>query len=185
MHVYETTLPGVLIIEPKVYGDSRGFFFETFQSEKYQQAGLTKPFVQDNISRSSKGVLRGLHYQLEKPQAKLVSVFQGAVLDVAVDVRQGSPHFGKWVAVELNDTNHRQLFIPEGFAHGFVVLSDTADFFYKCSDYYHPASECGVQWNDPKIGIDWNIENPHLSEKDLLYPPLHAVPTHQLPSYQG
>jgi len=184
MNIRETALPGVLIIEPKVYGDSRGFFFETFQSEKYQNLGLKKPFVQDNISRSQKGVLRGLHYQLEQPQAKLVSVFRGTVFDVAVDIRDGSPHFGQWVGVELSDVNHRQLFIPEGFAHGFLVLSEEADFFYKCTDYYHPASEFGVKWDDPKVGINWQITDPLVSDKDALYPPLSEILPHQLPHYK-
>lgn len=181
MKLYETSLPGVIIIEPKVYGDTRGFFFETFQYEKYKQHGITKPFVQDNISRSVKGVLRGLHYQMEQPQGKLVSVFRGAVFDVAVDIRLGSPTFGHWVGVELNDENHRQLYIPEGFAHGFAVLSDEVDFFYKCTDYYQPASERGVRWNDPNIGIQWPVKDPILSDKDSHYPCLNQVLPDQLP----
>ena len=183
MKIYETKLSGVIIIEPNIYGDSRGFFLETFQQIKYQDIGIHKPFVQDNVSRSSKGVLRGLHFQLEKPQAKLVSVFRGTVFDVVVDIRVGSPTFGEWIGVELSDHNHHQLFIPEGFAHGFEVLSEEADFFYKCTDYYHPASEFGVHWNDPTIGIQWQTAIPVLSAKDDVYPLLSQIPMHQLPKY--
>lgn len=185
MKVSETALPGVLLLEPKVYGDSRGFFLETYQHAKYQEMGISKLFVQDNVSRSQRGVLRGLHFQLEKPQAKLVSVFRGAVFDVAVDVRHGSPTFGQWVGFELSDQNHRQLYIPEGFAHGFEVLSDEADFFYKCSDYYHPAAEFGVCWNDPAIGIQWETTQPIISDKDSVYPLLAQLSTEQLPRYHG
>lgn len=167
MNVIETELPGVVIIEPKVFGDSRGFFFESFQAERYAAHGIPA-FVQDNVSRSQKGVLRGLHYQLEKPQGKLVYVLTGAVLDVAVDIRVGSPTFGRAVWVELNDTNHRQLYIPPGFAHGFCVLSDTADFFYKCTDYYYPAAERSILWNDPALQIPWPIKDPILSAKDQV-----------------
>lgn len=183
MQVHKTKLPGVLIIEPKIYKDSRGFFFETFSEPKYKEHGMTKPFVQDNVSRSCQNVLRGLHYQLEKPQAKLVSVFRGAVLDVAVDVRKGSPTFGQWVGVELSDQNHLQLYIPEGFAHGFSVLTPEADFYYKCNDYYHPQAEFGVIWNDPEIGIDWKVAKPLLSEKDSQYKLLKDVAAESLPTY--
>lgn len=185
MKILKTSFPDVIVIDPKVYGDSRGFFLETYQNIKYQDLGIKKPFVQDNISRSTKSVLRGLHYQLERPQAKLVSVFRGAVLDVILDVRYGSPSFGQWISVELNEENHRQIYIPEGFAHGFLVLSDEADFFYKCTDYYHPASEFGIRWNDPNIGIQWQTANPILSDKDANYPLLDQMLPHQLPKYQG
>jgi dTDP-4-dehydrorhamnose 3,5-epimerase len=184
MKVSETALPGVLLLEPKVYGDSRGFFLETYRRTHYQEAGIQRDFVQDNISRSGRGVLRGLHFQLEKPQAKLVSVIRGAVFDVAVDVRHGSPTFGQWVGFELSDQNHRQLFIPEGFAHGFEVLSEEADFFYKCSDYYHPTSEFGVCWNDATINIPWHTKQPIISAKDSAYPSLMELSAQQLPRYQ-
>lgn len=185
MKVIETALPGVLIIEPKVFSDQRGYFFESSHETRFKEVGINKAFVQDNISRSSKDVLRGLHYQLEKPQAKLVSVIRGAVFDVAVDIRHGSPTFGQWVGVELSDSNHRQLYVPEGFAHGFAVLSDVVDFHYKCSDYYHPQAEYGVHWGDPNIGIAWNISAPILSEKDKVYPFLEQIPIELLPKYQG
>ncbi len=173
MTLYPTRLPGVLIIEPTVFGDARGFFKETFHQQRYQEeAGIDLPFVQDNFSRSEKGVLRGLHFQKTKPQGKLVSVNQGAVYDVAVDIQPNSPTFAQYVGVELSDTNHRQLWIPPGYAHGFCVLSDTADFTYKCTDYYCPEDEGGVAWDCPKIAIPWPVENPRLSEKDKHYPTL-------------
>jgi dTDP-4-dehydrorhamnose 3,5-epimerase len=166
MNIIETPLTGVKIIEPKSFGDARGFFLETYSAERYQQVGIDGVFVQDNHSRSAKGVLRGLHYQLNHPQGKLVSVTRGEVLDIAVDIRIGSPTFGQWHSVVLNDENHRQYYIPPGFAHGFVVLSEIADFVYKCTDYYHPEDEKGLIWNDKAIGIDWQTEEPLLSEKD-------------------
>jgi dTDP-4-dehydrorhamnose 3,5-epimerase len=172
MKVTETILPGVLIIEPKVFGDHRGFFKETFQAERYKEAGLTQPFVQDNHSRSQKGVLRGLHLQKSRPQGKLVSCSSGSVFDVAVDVDPGSATFGKYVGIELNTDNHLQLWIPPGYAHGFCVLSDVADFQYKCTDYYDPQDEGGLIWNDPDVAIHWPIEDPQLSEKDLKLPTL-------------
>lgn len=174
MNIVETSLPGVLIFEPKVYGDPRGFFVETFRDEWLQQAKLNIRFIQDNLSRSSKGVLRGLHYQLQHTQGKLVRVSRGAVFDVAVDVRRGSPHFGQWTGIILDDINHRQLYVPAGFAHGFCVLSDTADFNYKCTDYWHPQSETGILWNDPAIGIDWPMLDQAwlLSDKDRALPKL-------------
>jgi dTDP-4-dehydrorhamnose 3,5-epimerase len=174
MKIIETPLPGVLIFEPKVFGDARGFFVETFREEWLQQAGLQLPFVQDNHSRSRKGVLRGLHYQLEHMQGKLVRAARGTVFDVAVDVRRGSPYFGQWTGVILDDVHHRQFYVPPGFAHGFCVLSDEADFHYKCTDYYHPQSEAGVLWNDPGIGIDWPDVGADfvLSDKDRALPPL-------------
>lgn len=174
MKVIETVLPGVLIIEPKVFGDSRGFFQETYREETYSNIGIP-PFVQDNHSRSAKGVLRGLHSQRLKPQGKLVRVSRGAVFDVAVDINPHSETFGKHVAVELNDENHRQFYIPPGYAHGFCVLSDDADFLYKCTEYYRPGDEIGVLWNDPAIGIAWPVANPMLSAKDEGLPTLNAL----------
>ncbi len=153
-----TEIPDVLLLEPRVFGDSRGFFVETFRQSWLEEAGLDLRFVQDNQSRSSRGVLRGLHYQLQQPQGKLVRVAQGRVFDVAVDVRLGSPTFGRWTGAVLDDENHRQLYIPPGLAHGFVVLSETAEFLYKCTNYYHPPSENGILWNDPDIGIEWPEE---------------------------
>ena len=168
MNVVTTDLPGVLIIEPKVFGDERGFFYESFNAKAFEEAtGLNTPFVQDNHSRSQKGVLRGLHYQLQNTQGKLVRVTAGEVLDVAVDIRRSSPHFGKWVAVRLSAANNRQLWIPEGFAHGFVVLSDNAEFLYKTTDYYNPSAERCIRWDDPDLAIDWQLEEaPRLSAKD-------------------
>lgn len=172
MNVSETKLAGVLIIEPKVFGDFRGFFKETFQVERYREAGIGYAFVQDNCSRSEKGVLRGLHFQITKPQGKLVSCPKGAVFDVAVDVDPGSTTYGQSVGVELTEGNHKQLWVPPGYAHGFCVLSETADFHYKCTDYYDPFDEGGVVWNDPDVAIEWPIANPSLSNKDLLLPSL-------------
>ncbi|MBX3681585.1 MAG: dTDP-4-dehydrorhamnose 3,5-epimerase, partial [Thauera sp.] len=172
MKVIETALPGVLIIEPKAFGDHRGFFLETFQVERYREAGITLPFVQDNHSRSQRGVLRGLHFQKTRPQGKLVSVSRGAVYDVAVDIDPSSATHGKFVGVELNDDNHRQMWVPPGYAHGFCVLSEVADFQYKCTDFYFPADEGGLAWNDPDVGIPWPIEAPQLSAKDANNPRL-------------
>ena len=168
MKVIPTNIPDVLIIEPKVFGDSRGFFFESFNQKAFNNAtGGNAQFVQDNHSRSANGVLRGLHYQIQQPQGKLVRVTSGAVFDVAVDIRKSSPTFGQWTGVELNAENHRQLWVPAGFAHGFVVLSDAADFLYKTTDYYAPEFERCIVWNDSAIGINWPIdEEPQLSEKD-------------------
>ena len=166
--VSPTHIPDVLIIEPKVFGDSRGFFFESFNAKNFASAtGLSVSFVQDNYSRSAKGVLRGLQYQVEQTQGKLVQVSQGAVFDVTVDIRKSSPTFGRWVGCELSEANHRQLWIPPGFAHGFMVLSESADFLYKTTDYYAPEHERCIAWNDPSIGIDWPSGiNPLLSAKD-------------------
>ncbi len=183
MKFIPTEIPEVIVIEPDVFGDTRGFFLESYHEQKYREAGIPGPFVQDNISRSEKGVLRGLHAQLIKPQGKLVSVLRGSVFDVAVDIRRGSPTFGKWVGVELTGENHRQLWIPPGFVHGFSTLSESADFAYKCTDFYHPEGEIGVLWNDPAIGIDWRIADPKLSEKDALYPTLSEVED-RLPLYE-
>jgi dTDP-4-dehydrorhamnose 3,5-epimerase len=181
MNVIETEIPGVVIIEPKLFGDQRGFFLETFQAERYRAWGISRPFVQDNLSRSAFGVLRGLHLQNPKTQGKLVSVLRGRVLDVAVDVRRGSPTFGRHVAVELTEENRRQLWVPRGFAHGFVVLSETADFFYKCDELYSQGDEIAIRYNDPAIGIDWGIEAPKLSAKDAQAPLLADVTN--LPEY--
>ena len=167
--VTPTAIPDVLMLDPKVFGDSRGFFFESFNEQDFVQAtGLNVKFVQDNHSRSTKGVLRGMHYQLQQPQGKLVRVVRGAVFDVAVDIRSSSPTFGQWVGCELSEDNHRQFWVPPGFAHGFVVLSDSADFLYKTTDYYAPAHERCIAWNDPDIGIEWPADmEPKLSAKDL------------------
>lgn len=166
MRVIDTKLAGVKIIEPRVFGDARGFFLETFQADRYAEHGMTLPFVQDNHSRSGKGVLRGLHFQKTKPQGKLVRVVRGEVFDVAVDVRPGSPTFGQWEGVVLSDDNKRQYWIPPGLAHGFVVLSESADFEYKCTDYYDPSDEGCLLWNDPAVGIEWPVSVPRLSAKD-------------------
>ena len=181
MNVVKTTLPGVLIIEPKIFGDARGFFMETFQAARYAEAGIAGPFVQDNLSRSAYGVLRGLHLQNPGPQGKLVTVLRGRVRDVAVDVRRGSPNFGQHVSVELNDENRRQFWVPRGFAHGFAVLSETADFFYKCDDIFSPTDEIAVRWNDPAIAIAWGVGTPSLSARDAAAPLLADVPN--LPRY--
>jgi dTDP-4-dehydrorhamnose 3,5-epimerase len=171
--VIETKLKDCVIIEPKVHGDERGFFLETFQVERYADlAGVTLPFVQDNYSRSTRGVLRGLHFQKYKPQGKLVRVVKGEVYDVAVDIRSGSPSFGQWEAVVLSAENKTQFWVPPGFAHGFVVLSDTADFEYKCTDYYDPADEGCIRWSDPDLNISWPIDSPVLSDKDSKAPKL-------------
>ena len=175
MKVIETALPGVSIIEPKVFGDQRGFFLETFQAERYHEAGITLPFVQDNHSRSQHGVLRGLHFQRLRPQGKLVSVSRGSVYDVAVDINPESPTCGQFVGVELNDDNHRQFWVPPGYAHGFCVLSDSADFQYKCTDLYYPEDEGGVIWNDPEINIPWPVKSPKLSAKDQSNPTLQQL----------
>jgi dTDP-4-dehydrorhamnose 3,5-epimerase len=176
LKVTETRLPGVRIIEPEVFVDPRGFFQETFQAERYRaEAGIDLPFVQDNHSRSARGVLRGVHAQRPRPQGKLVRVARGEVFDVAVDIDPASSTFGQWAGTTLSDANHRQLWIPPGYAHGFVVLSEVADFEYKCTDYYVPASEVGVIWNDPDVGIDWPVSNPILSPKDLKLPTLAEI----------
>ncbi len=173
MKVVDTALPGVLIIEPATHGDARGFFVETFQAERYQRlAGISLPFVQDNHSRSTRGVLRGLHAQRLRPQGKLVRCARGEVYDVAVDIDPGSASYGGWVGVTLSDANHRQLWIPPGYAHGFLVLSEVADFEYKCTDYYQPDCEIGVVWDDPELAIAWPIAEPRLSAKDLALPRL-------------
>ena len=176
MNVIPTAIPDVLLIEPRVFSDSRGFFKETYQEARYAEAGIDVRFLQDNLSRSCRGTLRGLHFQKEHPQAKLVQSLSGRIWDVAVDVRRNSPHFGRFVATELSDENHRQLYIPAGFAHGFCVLSETADLFYKCTDFYYPQDERTLLWNDPKLCIPWPVEvEPILSEKDRRGTPLEAL----------
>lgn len=185
MQVEETRLPGVLHIRPKVFGDERGFFLETWNAQRYAEAGLPAGFVQDNLSYSQRGVLRGLHFQNPNGQGKLVSVVQGEVYDVAVDIRQGSPHFGEWVGVLLDGEQRNQLWVPPGFAHGFCVTSETALFSYKCSDVYNPQAEGTVLWNDPALGIEWPIESPSLSAKDEVGLALADVPAERLPVFPG
>lgn len=170
MNVIKTKIKDLLIIEPKVFGDDRGFFYETFQKERYRAVGIDVDFVQDNRSRSTKGVLRGLHFQKTKPQGKLVTVTDGEVFDVAVDLRRDSETFGQHEAIILTGSNKRQFYVPPGFAHGFCVLSDTADFQYKCTDYYDLSDECGLLWNDPVLQIQWPLSNPLLSDKDMNQP---------------
>jgi dTDP-4-dehydrorhamnose 3,5-epimerase len=183
MKVTETTLPGVLLIEPKRFGDARGYFLETWQRERYAAAGIDLPFVQDNLSRSAHGILRGLHLQNPVAQGKLVFVLEGAVFDVAVDVRVGSPTFGKWVGMTLSAEDHRQLWIPPGFAHGFCVTTESAVFSYKCTAPYAPEHEVGVRWNDPDIGIAWPIAEPLLSVKDGAHPSLRDIDPARLPVF--
>jgi len=182
MQLIQTQIPEVLIIRPARRSDQRGFFTELFQADRYASAGLRHAFVQDNWSRSSRGILRGLHLQNPNAQGKLVTVIRGCVLDVAVDVRIGSPTFGRHVAVELSDDNGHQLFVPRGFAHGFAVLSETVDFFYKCDNYYAPSDELVVRWSDPAIGIDWRLSDPTVSLRDAAAPLLADVCG--LPRYQ-
>lgn len=181
MQIETTALPGVLLITPKVFGDARGFFVETWQDQRYREAGITLPFVQDNLSKSRKGTLRGLHLQHPNDQGKLVRVPHGRVLDVAVDVRIGSPTFGRHVAVELSGDDHRQLWIPPGFAHGFQVLSDEALFAYKCTNLYDPKCELGVRWDDPDVGIAWPLPSPIVSAKDTALPLLRDVDRERFP----
>jgi dTDP-4-dehydrorhamnose 3,5-epimerase len=174
-------LEGVLIIEPTVFPDDRGYFMETFQQDRYRGIGIHTAFIQDNLSFSRKGILRGLHFQHPHAQAKLVQVLQGEVLDVIVDIRTGSPTFGRWAGIRLSEKNKRQIFVPENFAHGYCVLSETALFSYKCSDYYAPDCEKGVLWSDPDIGIQWPLAHPILSEKDSCYSALKDIPPKDLP----
>ena len=179
MNVVKTEIPGLLILEPRVFGDARGFFMESFNARAFQEAtGLDVDFVQDNHSRSTRGVLRGLHYQIQQPQGKLVRVVRGSVFDVAVDLRKGSPTFGKWDGVELSEDNNRQLWIPPGFAHGFLVTSESADFLYKTTDYYAPEFERSLAWNDPAVGVEWPLTGePLLSAKDVAGKPLAECAT--------
>ncbi len=183
MKVIATELDGVFIIEPQVFGDRRGFFLESFQKQRYAQAGIDADFVQDNISFSVRHTLRGLHYQYPRGQAKLVQALRGEIFDVAVDIRRGSPTFGQWTGVTLSEQNCRQIYIPQGFAHGFCVLSETVLFMYKCSDYYAPEDEGGICWNDPQLGIHWPVETPILSDRDQAYTPLSRMAPDRLPSY--
>jgi dTDP-4-dehydrorhamnose 3,5-epimerase len=175
MRVIPTELPGVLVIEPVVHRDDRGFFVETYRADRYREHGIDAPFVQDNRSRSTAGTLRGLHLQLQRPQGKLIHVVEGEIFDVAVDVRRGSPTFGKWVAVSLTAESFRQVYVPPGFAHGFCVVSPIAQVEYKCTEVYNPASEIGIAWNDPAIGIDWPTREPMLSPRDSRHPMLAAL----------
>jgi dTDP-4-dehydrorhamnose 3,5-epimerase len=186
MHVIETDLPGCLLIEPQVFGDSRGFFFESFNRERFAAHGLDiPPFVQGNVSSSARGVLRGLHYQWPRPQGKYVSVLEGEVWDVAVDLRRGSPTFGRWTAVVLSAENRRHFWIPPGFAHGFVALSKRAVFAYLCTETYDREADAGVRWNDAALAIDWPVSAPLLSDKDAKAPFLDAVPPERLPVFAG
>jgi dTDP-4-dehydrorhamnose 3,5-epimerase len=180
----ETSLPGVCILEPRVFEDERGFFFESYHREKLAAFGITEEWVQDNHAHSVRGTLRGLHYQLRHPQAKICRVASGEVLDISVDIRRGSLTFGQWTGVVLSAENHRQLYIPRGFAHGYLVLSERADFLYKCDNFYAPDDNFGVAWNDPAIGIDWQLTaEPVLSHKDRIARPLSEVDPEQLPRY--
>jgi dTDP-4-dehydrorhamnose 3,5-epimerase len=183
MNVIETAVPGVLIIEPPLIGDARGFFMELYQEARYGGAGIAPRFVQDNLSRSAHGVLRGLHVQNPHPQGKLVTVLRGCVLDVAVDVRTGSPTFGRHVATELDDENRRQLWIPRGFAHGFIVRSEVADVLYKCDALYSAADEIVLRWNEPELGIDWGCDHPQLSARDRAGSTLAQL-AGRLPAYE-
>lgn len=183
MKVTHTDIDGVLLIEPRVFGDSRGFFLESFQTERYREIGIDAAFVQDNHSRSARGVLRGLHCQLTRPQGKLVRVSRGRVLDVAVDLRVGSPTYKHWIARELDDETHLQMYIPPGLHHGFLVLSEFADFEYKCTDLYFPDDEIAVRWNDPDIGIQWPLNDPIVSVRDEAAPLLADLAPERLPRY--
>jgi len=181
----ETSLPGVWELRPKILRDARGYFVETYHRARFAELGITDLFVQDNHSSSIQGVLRGLHYQVRHPQAKLCRVIEGEALDVAVDIRVGSPHFGKWTSVVLSAEKQNQIYIPQGFAHGFLALTGKIQFFYKCSDYYDQADERGILWNDPEINISWGVASPLLSEKDAAQPKLADIPREFLPVYRA
>ena len=183
MKVIQTALPGVLILEPKVFGDARGYFYESYNQASFHDAGISANFIQSNVSRSARGVLRGLHYQWPNPQGKLISVLEGEVYDVAVDIRRDSPSFGQHVAAMLTASNHRHLWIPEGFAHGFCVVSDFATFIYQCTALYDHAADAGIRWNDAALGIDWPVSEPLLSDKDRTAPFLHEVAAGRLPVF--
>jgi len=186
LETIQTTIPGVLVFQPKVFTDNRGFFLETYNQKNYAEVGLERTFVQDNHSRSGRNTLRGLHYQLNHPQGKLVYVVRGEIFDVAVDIRRGSPSFGHWFGVHLSEQNKKQIFVPEGFAHGFIVLSEAADVTYKCTDIFSPGDDYGILWSDETIGIQWpKGEKIILSEKDSQNPRLCQVPPDHLPLYQG
>jgi dTDP-4-dehydrorhamnose 3,5-epimerase len=184
MKVIESNIPGLVVLEPKVFGDDRGFFMETWNKARYEEAGIRAEFVQDNLSFSQQGVLRGLHFQNPNPQGKLVSVLQGEVYDVAVDIRKGSPTFGQWEAVTLSAENRRQFYVPPGFAHGFCVTSETALFAYKCTDFYDPQAEGCIRWDDPDLAIDWPVSQPELSAKDAAGVRLSDLPESRLMPYQ-
>jgi len=183
MKVEDTSLPGVVLLTPKLFGDQRGFFLEAWNRRRFREHGLDVDFVQDNISLSRKGILRGLHFQNPQPQGKLVQVLHGEVFDVAVDIRRGSPTFGRWWGAFLSSINLQQIYIPEGFAHGFCVMSDTALFFYKCTNFYNPSAEFTLQWDDPDLGIAWPVEDPELSAKDSEGVRLRDMPRETLPIY--
>ena len=185
MNVRKTKLAGVVVLEPDVFSDERGYFLETWNSKRYLDVSIEDCFVQDNISFSKKGVLRGLHYQYPQSQAKLVQVLSGEVVDVAVDIRKDSPTFGQWISEVLSEANHRQMYIPSGFAHGYCVINETALFSYKCTDFYNPASEGGIIWNDPDIKIVWPTEEPMLSDKDSSFPKLSDIPPEKLPQLES
>ncbi len=185
MKVTRAPLEGIILIEPQRFGDDRGFFVETYQERRYREAGISDHFLQDNHSRSSEGVLRGLHFQVQDPQAKLVTVIHGAIFDVGVDLRRGSPTFGRWYGVVLRDAGPRQLYLAPGFAHGFCVLSDWADVHYKVSRPYNPADEGGLLWNDPDVGIEWPVQTPQLAPRDAAYPRLRDLGPAQLPQVPG
>ena len=175
MKIAKTPIPDLLLIQPQVFADERGFFLETFRRRGFEDQGIGQEFVQDNHSRSRKGVLRGLHFQKNHPQGKLIYVISGAIFDVALDLRRESPSFGRWHGAVLSDENHHQLWIPPGFAHGFCVMSEQVDLVYKCTDYYHPEDEGGIIWNDPELKIEWPIPNPIVSEKDSKHPTFRAI----------
>lgn len=183
MRVIETRLAGVLILAPRVFEDARGYFLESWNQERYAAAGISERFVQDNVSFSRQAVLRGLHYQHPHPQGKLISVLQGSVFDVVVDIRRASPTFGQWLGVELSEQNGQQMFIPGGFAHGYLVTSETAVFHYKCTDFYRPECEGSIRWNDPSLGIEWPITSPILSVKDAQAPTIAQIPEERLPRW--
>lgn len=184
MKLIPTDIPDVILVEPRIFRDSRGFFTETYQQSRYRSGGILPVFVQDNLSYSTRGTLRGLHFQIKHPQDKLVQVIKGKIFDVAVDIRPGSETFGKWIGVHLSGDTMNQLFIPKGFAHGFCVLSETALFSYKCSDFYKPDDEGGILWSDPGIRINWPVENPILSDKDRSFPCLKDLTENQLPEFE-
>jgi len=185
MQRIETPLPGVIELRPIVHRDARGFFVETYHQAKFASLGIMDTFLQDNHSRSVKGTLRGLHYQLHQPQAKLCRVVEGEALDVAVDIRLGSPHFGEWTSVLLSSEYQNQIYVPVGFAHGFLALSETVQFLYKCSDFYNPGDEHGIAWNDPDLDIKWGVAEPIISTRDAQYPVLAQVPREFLPEYRA
>jgi dTDP-4-dehydrorhamnose 3,5-epimerase len=181
----KTTFPDVLLVEPDVFKDTRGFFMETYNQREYTKAGIDQVFVQDNYSHSKHGILRGLHYQLKNAQGKLVFVITGEIFDIVVDIRIGSPSFGQWFGTHLSAENRRQIFVPGGYAHGFIVLSESVDVIYKCTDFYTPGDEYGIFWADPTIGIDWPVKNPILSDKDSKNPKLREIPEELLPAFHS